>query len=100
MIGRATFGNPLIMKHIYDAFYPEKESKTPLPDWFELAKEHIDLSVKTKGEKRGMIEMRKHLAMYFKGFPGAATYRSQLVRVETRKEALKLINEIKDNSLS
>lgn len=100
MIGRATFGNPLIMKHIYDAFYPEKADRSPPPDWFELAKQHIGLSVKTKGEKRGMLEMRKHLAMYFKGFPHAATYRSKLVRVETQDEALKLINEIKENSLS
>lgn len=99
MIGRATFGNPLIMKHIYDAFHPDKATDSPLPDWFELAKKHIDLSVKTKGEKRGMLEMRKHLAMYFKGFPGAASYRSKLVRVETQKEALALIEEIKENSL-
>lgn len=95
MIGRATFGNPLIMKHIYDAFYPNKASKATLPNWFDLAKKHIALSVKTKGEKRGMLEMRKHLAMYFKGFPNAATYRSKLVRVETEEEALKLIKEIK-----
>ncbi len=96
MIGRATFGNPLLMKNIYDTFYPEKKDNSPIPDWFELAKKHIDLSIETKGEKRGMIEMRKHLAMYFRGFPGAASYRSRLVRVETREEAVKIINEIKE----
>ena len=99
MIGRATFGNPLIMKSIYDTFYPGKKEDYPLPNWFELAKKHIDLSVKTKGEKRGMIEMRKHLAMYFRGFPNASEYRNKLVRVETRDEAVKLIDEIKENSL-
>ncbi len=100
MIGRATMGNPLIMKEIYDSFFPDKEKKTPLPDWFEIAKKHIALSVETKGERRGMLEMRKHLALYFKGFPNASTYRSKLVRVETQREALALINEIKENSLS
>jgi nifR3 family TIM-barrel protein len=99
MIGRASFGNPLIMKHIYDAFYNEKPDNSNLPSWFELAKKHIALSVKTKGEKRGMIEMRKHLAMYFRGFPNASIYRNKLVRVETMDEAIKLINEIKENSL-
>ncbi|MCD6109690.1 tRNA-dihydrouridine synthase [bacterium] len=99
MVGRATFGNPLIMKHIYEAFYPEKTSTAPLPSLFELAKKHIDLSIKTKGEKRAMLEMRKHLAMYFKGFPHAASYRNRLVRVSTQDEAMKLINEIEENSL-
>jgi len=97
MIGRATFGNPLIMRNIYDAFYPDKANKSTLPNRFELAKKHVALSVKTKGEKRGILEMRKHLAMYFKGFPHAATYRSRLVRVGTKKEALDLINEIKES---
>ena len=46
-----------------------------------------------------MFEMRKHLAAYIKGFPGAAKYRSKLVRVESEKEALSLLDEIKENSL-
>ncbi|MBD3157042.1 dihydrouridine synthase [Candidatus Peregrinibacteria bacterium] len=100
MVGRATMGNPLIMKEIYDSFFPNQKIEEKLPDWFEIAKKHIALSVETKGERRGMLEMRKHLALYFKGFPNASTYRSKLVRVETQQEALDLIKEIKENSLS
>lgn len=99
MVGRATFGNPLIMLEIYKALHPKAKLPKKQPDWFELAKKHIDLSVKTKGEKRAMFEMRKHLAMYIKGFPYAAKYRSKLVRVETEKEAFGLLDEIKENSL-
>lgn len=99
MVGRATFGNPLIMYEIYRAFYSRSKKLTKLPDWFNIAKKHIILSVETKGERRGMLEMRKHLAAYIKGFPYAAKYRSQLVRVETQKEAIALIKEIKENSL-
>jgi len=99
MIGRATFGNPLIMKDIYDAFYTNETTKSVVPNLFELVKKHIDLSIETKGEKRGMLEMRKHLAMYFKGFPHAAKYRSKLVRVETKDEAVRILEDIKGNSL-
>ena len=99
MVGRATFGNPLIMREIYEALHPEYKKLENKPDWFDIAKKHIELSVKTKGEKKAMLEMRKHLAAYIKGFPYAAKYRDKLVRVETKAEALKLLKEIKENSL-
>ncbi|MBU1445661.1 tRNA-dihydrouridine synthase [Patescibacteria group bacterium] len=99
MVGRATFGNPLIMHEIYNALNPENiNPDIKLPDWINLAKQHVKLSVATKGEKRAMLEMRKHLAMYVKGFPGASEYRNRLVRIESEKEALGLLNEIKENS--
>lgn len=99
MVGRATFGNPLIMYEIYKAFYPDSPIIKKLPSWIEIAEKHIRLSVEVKGEKKGMLEMRKHLAAYIKGFEGASKYRAKLVRVETEKEALKILKEIKGISL-
>jgi len=99
MVGRATFGNPLIMYKIYKALHPHSKTLKKLPTWFDLAVRHIRLSVKTKGEKKGMLEMRKHLAAYIKGFPYAANYRLRLVQVSSEKEALALIEEIHKNSL-
>lgn len=99
MVGRATFGNPLIMRKIYEVLHPKSKKLKKIPDWFEIAEKHINLSIKTKGERLAMFEMRKYLAAYIKGFPYAANYRSRLVRVETEKEALGLLKEIKENSL-
>lgn len=99
MVGRATFGNPLIMYEIYRALYQDSPELKVLPTWIDVATKQIRLSVEVKGEKRGMLEMRKHLASYIKGFPGASKYREKLVRVETEKEALKILDEIKDISL-
>jgi tRNA-dihydrouridine synthase B len=99
MVGRATFGNPLIMYHIYNALYPNSKTTKKLPNWIELAKTHIKLSAKTKGEKRGMLEMRKHLAAYVKGFPKAAKYRNRLVLIETEKQAFDILDEIKEKTL-
>jgi hypothetical protein len=45
-----------------------------------------------------MLEMRKHLAAYIKGFPYAAKYRVQLVTVKTEKEALVLLKEIQEKN--
>lgn len=98
MVGRATFGNPLIMYHIYNKLHPDNKNNIRLPNWVTLAKTHIELEVECKGEERAMLEMRKHLAAYVKGFSGAANYRSKLVRVETKKEAFRLLDEINENS--
>jgi len=91
MVGRATFGNPWIMRDIVDGFKAQAEGK-PIPPptvshfTFEqkipFILEHCELAVKVKGETRGMLEMRRHLASYVKGFDGAADLRSKLVRVE------------------
>lgn len=53
--------------------------------------EHCELAVRTKGEKRGMMEMRRHLSSYVKGFDGASEMRQKLVRVETLKEAKEIL---------
>ncbi len=95
MIGRATVGNPWIMKDISDALLndsvPDKPTVDTLSfeDKIPLIIEHCELAVKLKGEHRGMMEMRKHLACYIKGIDGAKELRSKLVRVET-------IEEVKD----
>ncbi len=52
-------------------------------DKIPMILEHCELAVKIKGEKRGMLEMRRHLSSYVKGFDGASDMRQRLVRVET-----------------
>jgi len=38
--------------------------------------------VEAKGERSGVLEMRKHIVAYLKGFPGASALRAELVRIE------------------
>ena len=116
MVGRGTFGNPWVMKDVCEALRisgpgpgPDSVSNpNPSPDpssqfvptidtlSFEekipLILEHCELAVATKGEKRGMLEMRKHLASYIKGIDGARELRSKLVRVEKLVEVQELLS--------
>ena len=108
MVGRGTFGNPWVMGEIVEALRSAKgevqsskegifgtshlelgtSSQEPLktPITFEekipWILEHCELAVRTKGEKRGMLEMRRHLASYVKGVEGAKEMREKLVRAE------------------
>ncbi len=48
----------------------------------KIALDHAKLNYKAKGDY-GIIELRKHLCWYFRGFPDAAKLRQRLVTVET-----------------
>lgn len=81
-IARGAVGQPWIFKQVKDyltngGFEPET---------FEQIKmtiiEHATVALKTKGP-RGLIELRKHLVGYIKGFAGASALRQQLVQVTT-----------------
>lgn len=92
MVGRGTFGNPWVMKDICDSLIHGKEPGEPTVSSISFEEkipfiiEHCKLAVAVKGQKRGMLEMRRHLASYIKGVDGAKDLRSQLVRVESVAE--------------
>jgi nifR3 family TIM-barrel protein len=71
-IGRATFGKPWI-------FSKDSATKEELK---KIVLRHANLVYKSKGEK-GIIEFRKHLLAYLKGFPNAKKLREKAVRIET-----------------
>lgn len=84
MVGRATFGNPWIMAEISSAFYGEAYRRPEtLTEKAPLILEHARRAIEDKGEKGAMLEMRKHLAAYVRGFEKVAVYRQRLVKVET-----------------
>jgi len=97
MVGRGTFGNPWLMRDVVDALTKNSEFRihnsefVPTQLTFEekipMILEHCELAVKIKGEQKGMLEMRRHLSSYVKGFDGASEMRQKLVRVETFSEA-------------
>lgn len=90
MIGRGTFGNPWLMKDIADALRhrecPNTRERLSLEEKTPFILMHCELAVRIKGEKRGMLEMRRHLASYIKGFDGASVMRERLMQVEKLKD--------------
>lgn len=95
MVGRGTFGNPWVMREVSDALRIENEGIVSPHITFQekipFILEHCELAVLIKGEQRGMLEMRRHLSSYVKGFDGASQMRQKLVRVETLSEAREIL---------
>jgi tRNA-dihydrouridine synthase B len=89
MVGRGTFGNPWLLKDIQDAFHDRSAVPSPTVERLTFMEKvpyilnHCALAVKIKGERTGMLEMRRHLCGYVKGFPGASELRQRLMKIET-----------------
>jgi tRNA-dihydrouridine synthase B len=80
MIGRATYGRPWIFREI--RHYLDTGELLPQPsvcERVEIAKRHLAKSVAVKGERVGVLEMRRHLSNYFKGLPDFKPTRLRLV---------------------
>ena len=45
-----------------------------------ILKDHYTYSTEYKGEKRGILEMRKHISGYLKSLPNIAKFRSELMQ--------------------
>lgn len=94
MVGRAAQGNPWIFAEI--AHYLETGESVPRPSGEEILAmilRHADLQRQYKGETIGMREMRKHVAWYIAGFPGAARLRGAVNTVNTFEQLERLLRE-------
>lgn len=80
MIGRATYGRPWIFREIRRYLDTgELLTQPSVTERVEIAKRHLAKSVEVKGEKVGVLEMRRRLSNYFKGLPNFKPTRLKLV---------------------
>ncbi len=97
MIGRAAIGHPWIFNEIKHYFETGQKLAPPtVQQRIDAAKKHLEFSVKWKGEKQGILEMRRHYTNYFRGMPNFKPYRTQMVTVESFEEVCFLLNEVSE----
>jgi nifR3 family TIM-barrel protein len=94
MLGRATLGNPWLISQIRDVM--EGREARPMPsqaDRLRFAIEHYRAMLRDLGEKRAVPQMRKHVALYLKGMPGAAVLRERIMHLDRADDAIAVIEE-------
>jgi len=95
MIGRSAIGNPWIFNEIKAYIKENKHIKKPsLNDRIETVKKHLDFSIKWKGERLGLIEMRRHYTNYFRGIDNFKKHRMKLILSESKSFTLETLNDI------
>ena len=82
MVGRAAMANPWIFSG---------RNGAPLGDRIDLAIEQLRFMAQYKGPRVGVLESRKHLALYFKGIPRTSDLRRQLLTTESLDELVDLL---------
>lgn len=95
MIGRAAIGYPWIFNEIKHYFATGELLPSPtIADRVEAAKNHLLWSVEWKGERQGVVEMRRHYANYFKGIPNFKEHRHKLVTLDASQEVIKALDNV------
>lgn len=95
MIGRASIGYPWIFNEIKHYFKTGQLSEAPgLEERVEVVKKHLKFSIEWKGERTGVVEMRRHYTNYFKGIPDFKPFRLQLVSLENYDALIDVLDQI------
>jgi nifR3 family TIM-barrel protein len=95
MIGRASIGYPWIFKEIKHYFQTGELLPSPtLQERIDVCKTHFLKSIEWKGEKLGVLEMRRHYSNYFKGIPYFKPIRHQLVIENDVNKILEIFESI------
>jgi len=80
MIGRASIGYPWIFREIKHFLETGLILPGPtLSERVDAARTHLQDSINWKGEKLGVLEMRRHYSNYFRSLEGIKHYRTLLV---------------------
>lgn len=96
MIGRAAIGYPWIFREIKHYLATGEMLPPPtLDERLAACRKHLHGSVQWKGERLGLLEMRRHYANYLKGLSHIKEFRTRLVTADSLQELETVFEEIK-----
>jgi tRNA-dihydrouridine synthase B len=95
MIGRASIGNPWFFNEVKHFLKTGAHLAPPtMAQRAEVCKTHLVKSIEWKGERLGIIEMRRHYTNYFKGMPNFKATRLKLVTSDDLGQILETLEGI------
>lgn len=98
MIGRAAIGYPWIFREIKHFLATGTILEPPtIAERVDVCRKHLHGSVSWKGQKLGILEMRRHYASYLKGLSHVKEFRNRLVTTEDLSEIESILQEIEQH---
>lgn len=100
MVGRASIGAPWIFHDMKNFLVSGPVSYEPLSlkSKFAIIRRQIDESIDRCDEYRGILHIRRHLAAspVFKGIPSFRPVRIAMLRANTRRELMEILDRVED----
>ncbi len=95
MIGRAAIGSPWFFREVKHFMATGEHALAPgLAERVEAVRTHLERSIAWKGERLGIVEMRRHYANYFKGLPDFKPFRTALVTLDEPEAVREVLDGI------
>ena len=95
VIGRGCLGRPWLFRDLAALFTGQPQPDAPnLGEVAAMVRRHAELLTELMGETRGLTDLRKHMAWYFKGFVVGGDIRAALGRVSGLAELDALLAQV------
>lgn len=94
MIGRGALGNPWMLYRTIEYLTTGKLPSNPTPEEkLDVAVLHMDRLIALRNERIAVREMRKHMAWYLKGLPGAARIKDKIMDETSRDGLIEILQQ-------
>lgn len=97
MVGRGAIGRPWIFKqmreYLTEGSCEENPSIFKRIEWLKL---HLSFAVEERGERLGVVTMRKHIGGYLRGEAMAAKVRQDIMQHEKLEKVFMVLDEYRD----
>ncbi len=95
MVGRGAIGNPWIFREIHHLISTGEELDPPsIEERVAVCRNHIQQSIRWKGEAVSLREMRKHFSNYFKGYKNIKPHRMRLVTAKSFEDIEQVFTDL------
>ena len=100
MIGRGVLGNPWVIKNTIDYLNGDNIQNISDIDKIDMCLHHLDYLSTLKNEKLACLEIRNHIAWYFKGIKGSNELKNKIYQTSNIRDIISILNEFKKEVLS
>ena len=99
MIGRAVLGNPWLIQNTIRYLEGKETLSVLVRDRVDMCLKHLDYLKKYKTEKLACLEIRSHIAWYFKGIKGNSELRNKIYQTKDIHDIISVLKEFKEEEM-
>ena len=96
MIGRGVLGNPWLIQNTIRYLEGKEPIIISLNDRIDMCLKHLNYLYDLKGEKLACLEIRNHIAWYFKGIKGANEIKNKVYQTSSIHDIISLLNGFRE----